>query len=299
MIIIEKILITGATGAIGCQCIEKLSQNDIEVHGTYNSAKNLDSSNIIWHKVNLLNLDDVKKVIYDVKPHKLLHFAWLTSDFNNYENIQWIRSSFELIKRFYEFGGERAVVAGTCFEYDLSYNYLVENKTQRNANSIYGLSKNYLHDILKFYCDEKKLSLGWGRVFYLYGPNEKDKRIVPYVIKQLLRGEKAVCSSGEQFREYLYSKDVAEAFIKLLYSDLNDAINISSCNPVKIKDIVLEIGNILNAKDLIEFNPSLNKKDDPVIITGSNELLKSIGWKQQYSLKQGIKETIEWWRKQI
>lgn len=298
MIIIEKILITGASGLIGCQCIDKLLKEDIELHGTYNCSENLDSK-VIWHKVNLLNLDDAKRIIDEVQPDKLLHLAWLTSDFNNIENVQWARTSFELIKHFYETGGKRAVVAGTCFEYDLNYNYLVEDKTPRNANSIYGLSKNYLHDILKLYCEQNNLSWGWGRIYYLYGPNEKDKRLVPYVIKQLLRGEKAVCSSGEQFREYLYSKDVAEAFIKLLYSDFEGAVNISSCNPVKVKEIVLEIANILEKSDLLEFNPSLNKENDPPIITGSNKLLKSIGWKQEYSLSQGIKETIEWWRKQI
>lgn len=268
------------------------------MHGTYNLNKGL-GSNVMWHEVNLLDLNQVKKVIDKIKPDRLLHLAWLTSDFNDIENIQWARTSFELVKHFYESGGKRVVVAGTCFEYDLNYNYLVEDKTHRNANSIYGLSKNYLHDILNLYCEKNNLSWAWGRIFYLYGPNEKEKRLVPYVIKKLLKGEKAVCSSGEQYREYLYSKDVAEAFIKLLYSDFNGAMNISSCNPVKVKDIVMEISNILDKKDLIEFNSSLNKKDDPPIITGSNNLIKSIGWEPKYNLNRGLKETIEWWRKQI
>lgn len=298
MSIIEKILITGASGLIGCQCIENLLNKNIELHGTYYSDKKL-NKDVVWHKCNLLDLDNVKELINNVKPDKLLHLAWLTSDFNNIENIEWSRNSFELIKHFYEIGGKRVVVAGTCFEYDLNYNYLNEEETPRNANSIYGLSKNYLHDILKLYCKQNNLSWGWGRIFYLYGPNEKDRRLVPYVINQLIKGKKAICSSGEQFREYLYSKDVADAFVKLLYSDINGAINISSCNPVKVKDIVMEIAKILDKRTLIEFNPNLNNKDDPPIITGSNNLLKSIGWEQEYNLRQGLEETIEWWEKQI
>ena len=32
------------------------------------------------------------------------------------------------------------------------------------------------------------------------------------------------------------------------------------------------------------------------IVVGNNEKLKSLGWKQQYSLEEGLKETIEWWK---
>lgn len=70
----KKILVTGGSGWIGKYVVNSLIQKGYEVHATFHTNKPSHLS-CDWHKVNLLCDEEVKKLIYDIKPSHLIHLG--------------------------------------------------------------------------------------------------------------------------------------------------------------------------------------------------------------------------------
>ena len=144
------------------------------------------------------------------------------------------------------------------------------------------------------------LSTAWGRVFFLYGPREHPDRLVSSVIRSLLKGEAARCSHGRQIRDYMHVQDVADGLVALLDSDVEGAMNVCSGQATTLREIVLSIGRICERPDLIQLGAIPARANDTPLVVGDNARLTSeTGWKQQLDLETGLRETVDWWRKQL
>jgi nucleoside-diphosphate-sugar epimerase len=299
----KKVILTGATGFIGRQCIPFLLEKDYEVHAvTYGTASPvLDGVNIVRHSVDLLNPEHIKNIFKAVRPTHLLHLAWYTEHglfWQSNSNIDWVISSLHCVTEFARNGGKRVIAAGTCAEYDWSYGYCSEDVTPLQPSNLYGISKNSLNKLLNRYAIQNDLSYAWGRIFFLYGPFEYNKRIIPYVITSLMRNKPADCSHGKQVRDFLHVEDVAHAFVSLLDSTLEGDINIASGVPVSIRSIVERIGVLMNKSDLIRLGARPSLPDDPpVIFADVRRLNNELSWYPKYELDMGLQSAIAWWDK--
>lgn len=258
----KRLLLTGGTGFIGRGVIASLKDYGYEVHAT--TSKELKGvTNVTWHHVDFFDRRSMETLIKEIRPTHLLHLAWYAKPgafWNAKDNFLWLQSSIFLAQQFYEAGGERAVFAGTCAEYDWNYGYCTEGVTPCNPGNQYGVCKNTLREIVESLADLYHAEIAWGRVFFLYGPHEQPGRLISSVIESLLNEEVACCSKGLQIRDYMHVQDVASAFVALLGAKVTGPINISSGNPVTVRDIVTNIGEALNRVDLISFGSLPEKK---------------------------------------
>lgn len=298
----KKVLLTGASGFIGRHAISSLLESGYEVHAVCNTSKpEIDEdTNLFWYKCNLLNLEEQKQLLAKIKPTHLLHFAWYAVHgkyWTSLENLRWVQASLELLMNFVENGGKRAVFAGTCAEYDWSYGYCSEGVTPIRPQTLYGTCKNSLQEILKHFSNQTKLSYAWGRIFFLYGPFEHPARLVPSVIRSLLKDEPAKCSHGNQIRDFLYVKDVASAFVSLLESNVEGPIDIASGQPVALHQIIHIIADKLKKQHLVKLGIiPVQTNDPPFLVADTRRLNQEVGWMPIYSLERGTDITIEWWR---
>jgi nucleoside-diphosphate-sugar epimerase len=297
------ILVTGASGFIGRNAILPLVKKGFDVHCTFHTTEPTtisDKNRVTWHQADLLNRNDIKKLFESVSPTYLLHLAWDVTPSHYLEsinNFNWLISSLHLLKNFAENGGRRAVCAGTCFEYDLRYGYCNENVTPTISTTYYGSCKHQLQSIGEKYADKKVFDFAWGRIFYPYGPYEYPTRLVPSVIKSLLKDEPAQCTHGNQIRDFLHVADVADAFVALLDSEVTGIINIGSGEPVSIKELVLQIAQLLGKEDDIQLGAiPARENEPPFIVADTGRLQKEVRWCQKYSLEEGIIDTISWWK---
>jgi nucleoside-diphosphate-sugar epimerase len=297
----KKILLTGATGFIGRHCLPHLSARGYEVHAVSTRGSLNSSLDIHWHKVDLLNSLQLRDLVADVMPSHLLHFAWYAVPgkyWTSLENIRWVQSSLELLQAFVANGGERAVLAGTCAEYDWRYGYCSEKLTPLAPSTLYGTCKHSMQIILDSLSKQTGLSSAWGRIFSLYGPYEHQDRLTSSVIRSLLMGERARCSHGNQIRDYLYVKDVADAFVALLESGVEGPVNIGSGKPVILKNIIQKISDKIINRDYIEFGAvPVSLDDPPLLVADARRLTKEVDWAPKYGIDQGLDETISWWEK--
>lgn len=298
----KRVLLTGATGFIGRHCVKPLLEHGYEVHAT--SARVIHELNqgIHWQQTDLLDDRQVANLIARVRPTHLLHLAWFAKPqeyWTSLENFRWVQASLTLLKTFSENGGERVVMAGTCAEYDWQNgNCLREDSPPRPA-SVYGVCKHALHLMLEAFANQVGLSAAWGRIFYLYGPFEPSQRLVPSIALSLFRDEPALCTHGNQVRDFLHVEDVASAFVSLLDSDVRGPVNIASGDPVALKEIIHIIADILERKELVRLGARPAPANEPAcLVADTRRLREEVHWSPQYRLRQGLEETVRWWREQ-
>ena len=297
----KSVLVTGATGFIGRQSLVPLLERNFEVHALYNKKPIETDPRVAWHHADLLEDGGASKLCAEISPTHLLHFAWYV-DPKDYkistENSRWVEGSLALVRAFKKCGGSRAVLAGTCMEYDWSVprDTLTENSPVA-PETAYGKAKNETRIAAEEFAMRSGLSLAWGRIFYLYGPYEAPSRLVPYVINSLLDGKPARCTSGEQIRDYSHASDIAGAFVALLDSDLSGAVNIGSGKGIVLKDLLYTISDLLGKREALELGARPTPQDEPLrIVADISRLSKGAHWQARISLEEGLRATIDWWK---
>ncbi|MFO7904138.1 MAG: NAD(P)-dependent oxidoreductase [Pirellulaceae bacterium] len=298
----KRVLVTGATGFIGRQCLPMLLEKGYEVHGTFLHGQTPHAENVHWHQADLLDGNQLPDLVRRVAPTHLLLLAWNATPgvyVSSLDNVDWLRSSLQLVQLFKEFSGERVVGAGTCFEYDWSYGYCRESLTPLHPSTLYGTCKHALQLALAGFGKGAGLSSAWGRIFFLYGPNEYESRLVASVISAVLRSETAPCSSGKQIRDFLHVQDVAGAFVALLDSRVTGPVNIASGQPITIGEVVETIGEQLERPDLIARGVLPDRPNEPsVLFADVSRLTSEVGYRPRHDLHSGLRDTISWWRRQ-
>lgn len=295
----KRVLVTGASGFIGKHTTAFLEAAGYEVHAVSTAASpaQLETATFKWHQADLLDPAKVAAVVRTVKPSHLLHLAWYAVPGKFWaapENLQWVNASLSLMQAFHGEGGRRVVMAGTCAEYDWSYAQCSEASTPCQPATLYGVAKHATRLLLEAWARQTGMSSAWGRIFFLYGPDEYPARLVPSVISSLVDGKPARCTHGEQSRDFMYVEDVAAAFVALLDSDVEGNVNIASGHPALLKDIVYAIADQLGRRDLVELGAiPANPADPAALVADVSRLRDEVGFVPQYPLQKGIERTIE------
>lgn len=295
----KRVLVTGANGFIGRCALPLLQAAGYEIHAVSSAVRAVDPS-VTWHRVDLLEPDAAATLIAHVRPSHLLHLAWDTRPgiyWTSPDNFRWVRASLELLEAFKGVDGERVVMAGSCAEYDWRYGWCSERVTPLQPSTPYGQCKHALQALLAAYCGMAGLSWAWGRIFFLYGPREHPLRLVSSVIMALLREQPAPCSSGLQMRDFLHVADVAAAFVALLESNVQGAVNVASGTPVSIREVVTQIAVALGRVDLLRLGARpVAASEPPLLAADVRRLVDEVKWRPQYDLGSGLASTIAWWR---
>lgn len=296
----KKILVTGANGFIGQNCLMLLMENSgYDVFACCHHLPAVKIPGIHYIECDLTNEESMEKALKDISASHLLHLAWYVEPgryMHSEQNIKWLCCSLKLIQLFVKYGGKRVVTAGTCAEYDwksISGNGIIsEDFSANNTSSLYSSAKSALGNMTYAYMKEYGLSAAHGRIFYLFGPGENVHRLIPSAIT-LFKDKKAVeLKNGLYVRDYLYVKDVASAFIRILFSEAEGAVNIGSGEGKSLFELLECVENMMEVDGLIKVNDTVNTSEPMRIIANTNKL-KLLGWTRKYSMEEALREYCE------
>jgi nucleoside-diphosphate-sugar epimerase len=310
---VKRLLLTGASGFIGSQAIKPLLHRGFEVHAV--SSRELTAAErgasagardaaVVWHRADLLDAGAARSLVQQVRPTHLLHLAWYAKhgDFwASSENLRWVQASLGLLGAFEEHGGQRVVIAGTCAEYDWSkVGRCVEDRSPLAPQTLYGASKDALRRVAHAWARERDISLAWGRVFFVFGEREQSGRLVPSVARAVLAGRPAPCSHGCQLRDFLHTADAADAFVALLDSSIEGAVNIGSGQPVSIAELVRLVGAAAGRPELVCLGELPERAGEPQELSADvTRLCEEVGWTPSLTLEQGVERAVSWQRSQV
>jgi nucleoside-diphosphate-sugar epimerase len=300
-----RVLVTGAAGFIGSHVTRQVVEEGHEVWGAILPGESTERiadlrSRVSLHPLDLGNRGQVEHLIAVSRPECAIHLAWYVVPgkyWNSPANLSCVSMSLGLAEVLATSGCARLVGVGTCAEYDWDYAILSEDVTPLRPRTLYGACKNATREVLEVYCRQVGMSFAWTRFFYLYGPGEKKERLVPSVVRSMLRGEPARLNSGTQLRDFLHVQDVASAAWQVAKSPLLGPVNIGSGESVQVRTLVEMIARLVGGNPIIEWGAIPDgPQDAPALTADVRKLKQATGWAPSFTLEEGLCQTIAWWK---
>lgn len=286
-----RLLITGATGFIGRHVVAEALARGLEVHAIGRSRPL--APGVEWHASDLLVPGAMIPHLQAIRPTHLIHLAWNATPgefWSSPDNLDWVAATLQLHRAFASAGGVRSVFAGTCAEYDWSFEKLLEDETPLKPATLYGLAKRTAHELIA--AAPCGVSLAWAHLFFSYGPDEPRGKLIIDLIQSLLNGQPFDTSDGRQERDFIFVKDTAKALVDVLLSDLRGSVNIGSGECVPLASVIHEIATQTGRQDLVRLG-ARPASGEPPPLAADTRRLAAVGFRPAYDLARGIAETIE------
>ena len=177
-----------------------------------------------------------------------------------------------------------------------------DEKHDTKPKSPYGISKLAVEKYLFFYHSEYKLNYTILRYANIYGPRQNpfgEAGVVAIFSTKLLKNEQPVINGhGKQTRDYVYVGDVVNANILTLKDQTSDIYNIGTEIETDVNQLFHFINNITNAKKEEKHGPAAAGEQLRSVIT-SNKLFNKFGWKPSTKLEDGLKNTVDFFKKNL
>ncbi|MCX6339672.1 MAG: SDR family oxidoreductase [Candidatus Aureabacteria bacterium] len=164
---------------------------------------------------------------------------------------------------------------------------------------VYDEAKRFAEAMTMAYHRYHHLDTKIARIFNTYGPRMRanDGRVVPSLICQALRGEPlTVFGDGSQTRSFCYVSDLIEGIYRLAMSDMNEPVNIGNPQEMTVMDFAREILRLTGSRSAIVHKP-LPVDDPRVRQPDISKARKELRWEPGVGLEEGLRETIEYFRK--
>jgi nucleoside-diphosphate-sugar epimerase len=301
----KKILIVGGTGFLGYHLAKKCIKKG---WGVTSISTNKPKKIRFLSKVKYLILDiSKKKLIKKLTKYDYDYVVNFGGYVNHNEKLKTYQSHYVGCKNLADFflgkKIESFIQIGSCVEYGYNKSPQEENKIFdiNKLKSTYGKAKlsatNYL---IKKY-KEKKFPCVILRLYLVYGPRQDLNRFIPLVIKGCLEKSFFPCSSGKQYRDFLYIDD----FVKLIFmilknkNTIGEVLNVGSGKPKKIKKIIFLIKNLIKTGNPILGKLQMRKDEILKLYPNIKKIKKKINWKPKIDLITGIKKTISFYKNNL
>lgn len=278
----NNVLIVGVNSFLGASLVKLLFDKSkvIGVYNTNSNNLNIDIENIQISEIS--NLTDDFDTVYFISS-----YIPAGNEINHFELFN-VNIAL-LIKCLNIFKSARFILASSVSVYGNNTLYAREDSPSLNV-SAYGLSKLWAEQIIS-----KHHSFAIMRISSMYGVGMKKNTFLPLIIKNaIINDEIYLSGDGSRLQNYIHVDDVASSFL---------AASRVSVNGVLLSVNEYSVSNIDIAKIIKEYLPSvvINFKDVDVSQSSeydANYTYSTLNWKNRIDLKLGIKQLIEWIKKE-
>jgi NAD dependent epimerase/dehydratase len=313
----KKVLITGADGFIGSHLTEALVNKgyDVRAFVYYNSFSSygwLDSissetkSQIEFFAGDIRDPNGVREamkgvdIVFHLAALIAIPFSYHSPDSYIDTNV---KGTLNIIQAARDNQVSRVLVTSTSEVYGTAQFVPITELHPKQPQSPYSASKIGADAIADSFYRSFDLPLTIVRPFNTFGPRQSARAVIPTIISQLLNGaEEIKLGDITPTRDLLFVKDTVNGFLKIAECDklIGHEVNIATQSEITVGELAQSLINQINpnakiVSDSIRLRP---EKSEVFRLFGSNEKLKSFtDWKQNYSLEEGLAETVEWFSK--
>lgn len=315
----EKVLVTGADGFIGSHLTELLVEKGYEVRAftLYNSFNTWGWLDTFPKSV----MDSVEVFAGDIRDpngvreamrgcRAVFHLAALIAIPFSYHSPDAyvdtnIKGTLNVLQAARDLGTERLLVTSTSEVYGTAQYVPIDEKHPYQGQSPYSATKIGADRLAESFYRSFGLPVTIVRPFNTYGPRQSARAVIPTIITQLLAGKTEIqLGALTPTRDFNFVKDTANGFYEIFRSPhtVGEEINIASQKEISIGQLAQEaIRQINPAASIVCDEQRLRpEKSEVNRLLGCNEKIRRLTeWEPQYTLAQGLAETIVFLRENL
>ena len=308
----KKVLVTGADGFIGSHLVELLVSKGASVRALsyYNSFN-------YWGWLEDIDcLDSIEVVTGDIRdPHLckeitqgidvVFHLAALISIPYSYMAPDSfvdtnIKGTLNICQAALENRCSKVLHTSTSEVYGTAIYVPIDEKHPLQPQSPYSASKIGADMIAESFYRSFDLPLTIVRPFNTYGPRQSARAIIPNIIAQLAVGRREIkLGNTKPTRDFNFVKDTCKAFVMIAETDgvEGETINVGSNSEISMAELFELIKRLMGVEATIVVEEKRFRPDKSEVYRlrcDNSKLLELTGFKPNYTLERGIKETIDW-----
>lgn len=299
----KRAIVTGVTGVVGSAIARALLSHGVEVYGVCrpNSSRIKNAEEIKGMHVIECDASDYEKLSDKIaEPCDAFYYlTWLGTQSNDnradmYCQVDNIKYALDSVNAAEKCGCKVFIGAGSQAEYGCK-NEPLRPDTECNPVSGYGMAKLCAGQMTRSLCEQKGIRHIWTRIVSTYGPNDREKCLVPYVINMLKNGDKPLLTPCDQIWDYIYADDEGEAFYAIAEKGRAGAIYVLGSGEARpLSEYVEIIRNEINPNIEIGFGEREYNPDQMMYLQADISSLKTdTGWEPRFSFRDGIKKLLE------
>lgn len=309
----SRILVTGAAGFLGSHLCDQLLEEGHEVIGMDNRVSGQTE-----------NLDDAfEHSAFSFYEHDVTEFIHVSGDLDAVLHLASLASP--VFYRDYPIKTLKVGALGThktlglAKEKDATYLFTSTSEVYGDPEvnpqpedyrgnvdpygprSCYDESKRYGESLVRAYRDKHGLDVRVARIFNTYGPRMRidDGRVIPNFMRQALTGKDlTVYGDGEQTRSFCYVSDMIDGLVALLESDIEEPVNIGNPDERTINELAEVVLDVVGSNSGITYE-ELPPQDPEVRRPDISKATSELGWKPEIPLREGLIDSIPYFKKQI
>jgi NAD dependent epimerase/dehydratase len=213
-----------------------------------------------------------------------------------------VKGTLNVVQAAKDLNIERVLVTSTSEVYGTATYIPIDEKHPRQPQSPYSASKIGADCIAESFYRSFNLPLTIVRPFNTFGPRQSARAVIPTIITQLLNGKTAIhLGDTTPTRDLVYVKDTVKGFVAIAKSDalIGEDCNIATQSEISVGALASQLITLINPEaKIIQDEARLRPEKSEVFrLYGSKEKIAAhTDWKQQYSLEEGLRETIAWFK---
>jgi dTDP-glucose 4,6-dehydratase len=313
------VLVTGAGGFIGSHLTEELVRQGEEVRAfvRYNSRDERglleDLPKDVLGQIEVIpgdlkDPDGVKKAVKGCS--KVFHLGALIaipySYVHPFDFVQTnVMGTANLLNACLEENAlEKIVHTSTSEVYGTAQYIPIDERHPLQAQSPYAASKIAADKLAESYYLSFGLPIATIRPFNTFGPRQSLRAIIPTIISQASENKKIRLGNINPRRDFLFVKDTVRGFVQMGKCDevVGKAVNIGVGKDISIEELAKKILKLMEklGEIVVEDRRIRPEKSEVMQLLSDTRLAQKLfGWAPQYTLEEGLKETIEWYQKNL